>query len=187
MNIRGKSVVLRAIERQDLSHLNFWANDPDVQEMLGGWHFPTNHQDQEKWFAGLSCTSNDQRFAVETKELGLIGTANLVSIDWKNRNAFHGMALGDAEHRGKGLGRDTIMAIMRYAFDELGLQRLDTDIIEYNEISQQAYVGRCGWKEEGRRPKWYFRKGRYWDKIMVGITADQYRSLVDANGYWRNP
>ena len=33
------------------------------------------------------------------------------------------------------------MAIMRYAFDELGLERLDTDIIEYNAPSLGLYAG----------------------------------------------
>src|SRR6476469_8469075 len=113
MNIEGKHVLLRAIEPSDLPLLQRWANDPALQRMLGGWHFPTSARDQQAWLGGLSCNSRDQRFAVETHEHGLIGTANLVSIDWKNRNAFHGMLLGDKDIRGKGYGVVTIMAVMR--------------------------------------------------------------------------
>lgn len=51
--------------------------------------------------------------------------ATLRDIDWKNRKAHHGMKLANKERRGKGIGTDTVMAIMRYAFDELGLNRLD--------------------------------------------------------------
>jgi RimJ/RimL family protein N-acetyltransferase len=177
MNIKGKHVELRAIERGDLPLLNQWANDPEIQRMLGGWHFPTSLQDQEAWFSSLSCNSLNQRFAIEAGDMGLIGTANLVSIDWKNRNAFHGMMLGDKNMRGKGYGVDTIRAIMRYAFDELGLHRLDTDIIVYNEASLRAYIEKCGWVEEGRRSGWYFREGRCWDKVMVGITRQRYDEI----------
>lgn len=184
MNIRGKHVLLRAIEREDLPLLNRWANEPEVQRLLGGWHFPTGMQDQEAWFSSLSCKSLDQRFAVEEPNLGLIGTANLVSIDWKNRNAFHGMMLGDKDVRGKGYGVDTIMVLMRYAFDELGLMRLDSDMIEYNEASLRTYIGKCGWIEEGRKAQWFFRDGRSWDKVVVGITRERYRELVKSNGYW---
>jgi len=179
MNIRGKRVSLRAIEREDLPVLNRWANDPEIQRMIGGWHFPTNLQDQEAWFSALSCNSPNQRFAVEADGIGLIGTANLVSIDWKNRTAFHGMLLGDTEQRGKGYGVDTIRTIMSYAFDELGLHRLDTDIIVYNEASLRAYIEKCGWTEEGRRLDWYFRGGRRWDKVLVGITRTRYAQLLD--------
>lgn len=183
MNIHGKSVALRAIEFDDLLTLNKWANDPGIQEMLGGWHFPTNMNDQKKWFDGLSCNSLNQRYAIEAPEFGLIGTANLVNIDWKNRNAFHGMMLGDKEIRGKGLGVDTIMAIMRYAFDELGLMRLDGDMIEYNAASLGVYF-KCGWKQEGTKKNWFYRKNRFWDKIVVGVTRDDYYELINSNKYW---
>lgn len=177
MNILGKHVLLRAIEREDLPQLNRWANDPEIQRMIGGWHFPTSLRDQEEWHASLSCNSLNQRFAIEIKDEGLVGTANLVSIDWKNRTAFHGMLLGDRAARGRGYGVDTVRAVMRYAFDELGLERLDTDIIEYNEASLRTYIGKCGWIEEGRRVGWYFRDGRRWDKILAGITHERYHQI----------
>jgi RimJ/RimL family protein N-acetyltransferase len=174
MNIQGNKVLLRAIELEDLALLNKWANDPEIQYMLGGWHFPTNLNDQEKWFNSLSVNSLNQRFAIETPDTGLIGTANLVDIDWKNRNAFHGMLLGDKEIRGKGYGLDTVMTIMKYAFEELGLNRLDSSMIDYNETSLKMYIDKCGWQEEGRQRNWYFRKNRYWDRVMVGITKENY-------------
>ena len=175
---------LRAIEGKDLETLHAWANDPAIQGMLGGWHFPTSTRDQQEWLEGLSRQSSNQRFAIEVAEFGLIGQANLVSIDWKNGNAFHGMLLGNKDVRGRGFARDTVMAIMRYAFDELGLSRLDSDIVDYNAASLGLYTEKCGWAIEGRKPGWHFRRGRRWDKIIVGITRDQYRSMADSNGDW---
>lgn len=51
-----------------------------------------------------------QNFSIETEEMGLIGTVNLVDIDWKNRNAFNGIMLGDKDSRGKGYALDAVMA-----------------------------------------------------------------------------
>ena len=186
MNIEGKKVTLRAISLDDLQVLNKWANDPEIQHWLGGWHFPTNLNDQQKWFSTLTVESTNQRFAIEVEELGLIGTANLVAIDWKNKNAFHGMLLGDKNIRGKGYGVDTVMAIMKYVFEELGLERLDGSMIAYNEASLKMYIEKCGWKEEGRQRNWYFRKNRYWDKIIVGVTKYDYLELINNNRYWDN-
>jgi len=107
MNIKGKKVVLRAREKDDLELLHKWSNDPEINYLLGGWHFPSSLQDQEKWFNTLSLNSNNQRFAIDTADLGLIGMANLVDINWKDRNGFHGMLLGDKDMRGKGYGVDT--------------------------------------------------------------------------------
>lgn len=184
MNIQGKIVTLRAVEKSDLSLLQLWANNPEIQYWLGGWHFPINLNDQDKWFNNLSANSNNQRFSIYTNEMGIIGTANLVDIDWKNKNAFHGMLLGDKDIRGKGYGQDTVMAVMKYAFEELGLNRLDGSIIEYNQASYKLYVGKCGWKEEGVQRNWYFRKNRYWNKIIVGVTREDYFDLIQENRYW---
>jgi RimJ/RimL family protein N-acetyltransferase len=186
MNIKGKTVTLRAIEQDDLPILNKWANDPEIQYWLGGWHFPTNLNDQQNWFSDLSVNSPNQRFSIEVDNLGFIGTANLIDIDWKNKHAFHGMLLGDKDIRGKGYGVDTVMAIMKFSFEELGLERLDGSIIEYNEASIKMYIEKCGWKEEGRQRNWYFRKNRYWDRIIVGITRKDYFDLLETNDYWKD-
>lgn len=184
MIIKGKFVTLRAIEKEDLPQFKVWANAPEIQYLVGGWHFPTNAIDQAKWFENLSIHSLNQRFAIETEERGLIGSATLVEINWKDRNAVEGLIVGDKEIRGKGYGTDTVMAIMRYAFEELGLHRLATTIIEYNEASLYLHTKKCGWKEEGRQKDWYFRKGRFWERIIIGVTREDYDALVKANKYW---
>jgi RimJ/RimL family protein N-acetyltransferase len=38
--------------------------------------------------------------------------------------------------------------------------------------------------EEGRRRNYYFRKGRYWDQIVVGITKQDYYNLIEKTNYW---
>jgi RimJ/RimL family protein N-acetyltransferase len=187
MNILGHKVKLRALEPDDVPSLHRWANDPEIWRMLGGWHFPSSQASTRTWLDGLAGDRLSQRFAIEGLEDGvLLGTANIIDIDWKNGHAFHGMMLGDTATRGKGYGLDTVMAVMRYAFDELRLERLDGDIIEYNEASHRLYVGKCGWREEGRQRRWYFREGQRWDKVLVGVTRQDYADLVAANRYW-NP
>ena len=184
MNIHGKKIKLRAIEEQDLPELHKWANEPEIWYMLGGWHFPSSFDFMETWFKNLKSDHLNQKFAIEAPEIGLIGTANLVDIDWKNNNAFHGIMLGNKDLRGRGFGTDAIMAIMRYAFEELHLERLDSTIIEYNSISLNVYLNKCGWKEEGRQRNWYFRKNRYWDRVLVGITRQDYFELMERRNYW---
>jgi RimJ/RimL family protein N-acetyltransferase len=177
MNIKGNKVLLRAISQLDLPLLQKWSNDPEINYMLGGWHFPSNEVDQEKWFNGLSLNSNNQRFAIETEDLGLIGMANLVDINWKDRNAFHGMLLGDKDMRGKGYGVDTILTINKYAFEELGLMRMNGSMISYNEPSIGVYTKKCGWQIEGIKKNHYFRKNQWWDQVVVGITKEDYENL----------
>jgi len=185
MNIKGKVVTLRALELADLELLNQWANDPDIWYGLGGWHFPYSVMNTEKWL--LNINNNDMKnqvFAIDTEEHGIIGTTNLVNIDWKNKNAFHGIVLGNKNTRGKGYAQDVVMTIMRYAFDELGLNRLDGDMIDYNHVSINFYKKRCGWEVEGIKKGWYYREGNFHDKVVVGITRQRYIEHITNTSYW---
>lgn len=185
MNIHGRHVILRAVEAEDLDQLHAWGNDPALWRLLGGWHFPTSRASTQRWFETLQTDQLNQRFAVTLPDEGLVGLANFLEIDWKNNHAFHGMMIGAPHLRGRGVGRDTIMAVMRYAFDELHLARLDGSMIEFNGASLATYCGKCGWKEEGRQRDWYYREGRYWDRIMVGVTRRDYDELVERTQYWQ--
>ena len=184
MNIVGNKVTLRAIELSDLNQLHAWANDPTTQDIIGNIHFPSSLEYQNKWFNKLQEDTLNQRLAIITKEDGLIGISSIMNIDWRNRHAWHGIVLGDKEIRGKGYGIDTVMTTMRYAFDEMNLERLDGSIIEYNTISYSMYCNKLGWKEEGRKKNYYYRRGRYFDQIIVGITKDDYYNLTKKNNYW---
>ena len=185
MNIKGKMVTLRAPELADVPYLHRWSNDPEIWNMLGGWHFPFSSRSTDEWVNNLKDGNlTDHIFCIETPTDGIIGTANIINIDWKNRNAFHGMMIGKSDLRGKGYALDALYAIMRYAFMELGLQRLDGDMISYNTRSINFYINKGGWKEEGIRKKWFFRNGEYHDKIIVGITRDDYIDIVKKIQYW---
>jgi len=184
MNIKGKTLILRAIEESDLETLHEWANDPETQDVIGNVHFPSSMDYHKMWFQNLKNDQLNHRFAIEAPEIGIIGVSSIMNIDWKNNHAWHGVMLGNVDVRGKGYGIESVMTTMRYAFDELHLERLDGSIIDYNKVSYNFYCGKLGWKEEGRRRKYYFRKGRYWDQIVVGITREDYYQHVKNTQYW---
>jgi RimJ/RimL family protein N-acetyltransferase len=184
MNIQGKKITLKAIEEQDLILLHEWANDTQTQDIMGDIHFPSSMSFHKEWFDKLKNDKLNQRLAIHTPDLGLIGLSTIINIDWKNNHSWHGIFLGNKDIRGKGYGIDSVMATMRYAFDELHMERLDGSMIEYNETSINFYCNKLGWKKEGIRRNYYFRKGRYWDQVIVGITKEDYYQLIKENKYW---
>ena len=175
MNIKGKNITLRALELEDLSLLQKWANDPEIQYMLGSWHFPTNMNDQQKWFSNLSCNSNNQRFMIINEANLPIGMANLVNINFKDGNAEHGLLL-DKQYQGKGYGSDVVQTIMNYAFNELRLNRLETTIISINEPSLNLFK-KCGWIQEGTLRNWYYRKGQFINKQILGVLKEDFLKI----------
>ncbi len=184
MNIRGRVVTLRALEPSDMETLRSYHNDPDIARLVMGWSFPISSVEQHRWYERVYADPLDKRFAIDTPEHGFIGISTLTNIDLKYRSAFHGVMLGAKDIRGRGYGTDAVMATMRYAFEELGLERLDGEIVEFNEASRRLYVDKCGWTIEGRRRRSVFRDGEWYDSVTVGILRDDYVQLVNRNGYW---
>lgn len=184
MNIYGKRIYLRAIEEEDIPILHRWANDPMLQNLLENIYFPSSLDFHKRWFQKLKDDPLRQRFAVVNEEHSIIGISSLVDIDWRNRHAHHGLTLGDPAARGKGYGKDAVMTTMRYAFDELGLERLNGSRIEYN-VASKVFYDKLGWSDEGVRRNYYFRHGQYYDQIVSGILKQDYKNLVETTQYWR--
>jgi RimJ/RimL family protein N-acetyltransferase len=186
MNINGKIVTLRAIEEEDQELLREMVNDPEIEKMVGGYSFPVSKKQQKSWFESNGNSHNNLRLIIETKEDGAIGFANIVNIDWKNRSAFHGIKIANKKFRSRGIGTDTVMSVMKYAFEELQLNRLDATIIKYNEPSRKLYCDKCGWTIEGTRRKGVYKLNEYHDELIVGILKEDYERLIKENNYWEN-
>lgn len=182
MNIYGKKTVLRAIEKEDCILIVDMFNDPEIESKVIGWSFPLSRYAQEKWLEN-HYNDTDYIFIIENDEKKAVGIATLTDIDWKNRKAFHGIKIANSNERHKGIGTDAVMAIMRYAFDELGLNRLDGAWFPDNLPSRNMYM-KCGWKEEGVRKNYIFKNGKYHDLVEAGILAENYYLLVKNNHYW---
>lgn len=183
MNILGKIVTLRAMTKNDMQMICDMFNDPNMENNVVGWAFPISLEQQVAWFDSHMNDRTNFRFIIETPEDGAVGVATLTSIDWKNRCATHGIKLANKEKRTKGIGTDTVMAIMRYAFDELGLHRLDGSWFDTNAASKGLYT-KCGWKEEGVKRSCVFKNGQWRDLTIVGILDSDYHAVVEQNHYW---
>ena len=183
MNIYGKKVILRSVEMSDIEFVKDMFNDPELENLVTGWSFPLSTYSQERWFEQHYSDNLNFRFVIETSEDGPVGIATLTGIDWKNKKATHGIKLSNKIHRSKGIGTDSVMAIMRYAFDELGLNRLDGSWFESNLASQSLYK-KCGWIEEGVRRNYIYKRGEYRNLVVVGILSEEYYKLIAENHYW---
>ena len=183
MNIKGKCVTLRAIEKQDLELMREMLNDPEIENLVIGWAFPVSKYQQEQWYEKNINDRNNLRFIIETAADGAVGIATLNNIDWKNRRATHGVKLAKRDNRTKGIGTDAVMAVMKYAFDELQLNRLDGSWFDENTASKSLYQ-KCGWVVEGRIRSCIYKNGKYRDLDIVGILREDYYSLIKKNNYW---
>lgn len=172
MNIKGNKVILRALETKDMPYLLEMINDPEMERMVIGWSFPTSEKQQLEWYNRIITDQKNFRFAIEY-EGEFVGVSTLVKIDWKNRSADHGIKLCNHTPKGKGIGTDAVYATMKYAFEELQLNRLYGSFLDYNIASQKLYE-KCGWKIEGCYRQSVFKNNAYHDEWPTAILREEY-------------
>lgn len=183
MNIKGKRVTLRAIEKEDLELMRDMLNDPEIENLVVGWAFPVSKYQQEKWYENNISNMNNLRLIIEIEGEGAVGLVTLTEIDWKNRKAVSGIKILKNHKRKKGIGTDSLMTIMRYSFDELQLHRLETTRFLDNIASEKLY-NKCGWKEEGIKREAVYKKGRWRDLVFTSILKNDYLKLIEETKYW---
>ena len=183
MNIFGKKVILRAAEMEDCQLIKDMFNDPEIENLVGGWAFPVSMFAQERWMESHYNDQSAVRFIIDTKEDGPIGVLALTDIDWKNRRAAVGIKIASNGNRSKGYGTDAAMAILRYAFDELGLHRLEASRLAMNQNSART-LAKCGFVEEGVKREYIYKGGKYRDLVELSILAEEYYDLIKTNHYW---
>jgi RimJ/RimL family protein N-acetyltransferase len=162
MNIQGNLVVLRAISMKDAAMLVSLINDSETEKMLGGSSFPVSYEEQEKWIAEQRGRTDILRCVVALKEnedLG-IGTVILTDIDFKNGVAQVHIKMDKQQGRGKGYGTDAVNTIVDYAFNEMRLNCVYADVLEYNKVSQKLFE-KCGFHKDGTLRSRIYKGGSY--------------------------
>lgn len=182
MSINGKKIYLRAMEPEDMEMYRDMINDEDVSRMVVGWSFPVSRKEQSDWY-NRAVGDINKRFTICMKEDDKpVGMVTLTNIDLVNRTAFHGIKLHPSCPKGQGVGTDAVMTLMEYAFNQLNLNRMETERFLYNDASKHLYE-KCGWREEGIKRQAVYRNGEYHDLAVCGILKEDYIAAKERLGW----
>lgn len=183
MAINGKKIYLRPMELSDMDAYQTMINDETISQKVVGWSFPVSKEEQLSWYHKVIGDSKNKRFSVVLKQNDeVVGMVTLSSIDWHNRSATHGIKLLPSCPKGEGIGTDAVITLMKYAFEEVNLNRLDGSWIEYNIPSMKLYK-KCGWSEEGIKKEAIYRNGKYHNLVIAGITKSEYLNIKETNNW----
>lgn len=168
--------------RRDARLMMRWINDPDTRQFLMRFA-PVMLEGEEKWLsemaagtAHMSAVSNVVFLLVDKSTNKRVGSMGLHRIDWKNRNAITGTMIGERHSRNKGLGSDAKMLLLNWAFNELGLNKVESRVLAFNDRSL-AYGKKCGYQEVGRLHRHIWRNGQWHDEYILEVHADDWRPL----------
>ncbi len=186
--IPGRLTALRAIEERDLAQLLAWRNRPELRRYFREYR-ELNSTQQRAWFdskvngdAGTRmfaiverASTDEGRLLGETREGRLLGACGLCYIDGVNRTADFSIYLGaDDLYIDDRLAPDAAVALIRYGFEELGLNRLWSEIYAFDS-AKAAFFQRLGFSLDGRHRQTHWAEGAWHDSLYFSLLASDPR------------
>jgi RimJ/RimL family protein N-acetyltransferase len=172
VGLRGERVKLVPAEPAvHLENAFLWMNDPEVTARLDYFSGVTRRQ-EEAFFDRIAANSETElHWAIETEDLGHVGFIALQQIAWRTRSALGGIVIGDRRGWGRGFGTDAVRVRTRFAFEQLGLHRIEGHTI--HPAMRRVYE-KAGYRAEGVARQKVWRDGRWNDVSYFAILDVDY-------------
>lgn len=170
----GNGVELRRHARENYPLYARWYADEEIWRLTSWAAEPLQREAVERLFEDREKSSQDDSFAIHREgEEEPLGVISLTNINKAKASANLSVIVGDEKDRDKGLGTEAIRVILRYAFEDLGLQRVGLSVFEFNESAIKAYE-KLGFKREGRMQQAIQRDGRLYDAILMRVLVSEW-------------
>lgn len=165
---------LREIERRDIPEINKWRNNPGLVANLGAPFRYIGSEVDNAWFDSyLKNRVNTVRCAVVDENDVLIGVVYLTGIDYLHRSAELSVMIGNPEHRGKGAGSFAVNEMLKHAFFNLNLNRVELGVLSSNKTAVGFYE-KNGFIREGVKREARYKNGEYVDLLMYAVLREEY-------------
>ena len=171
----GERIELRRHARENYRLYGEWYGDPEIWRLTSWAASPLSPSAVERLFEERELSSTDDAFAIHLKgEDEPIGVISLMNISEANDSAELSVIVGHLEDRHHGYGAEAIGMILRYGFEELGLNRVGLSAFEFNEDAISTYQ-KLGFREEGRLRQALKRDGAFHDAILMSVLRSEWR------------
>lgn len=165
--LKGKTVFLRPVEKEDAPKLMLWENNPKHWKVTGtevpfslGAIYDYIDQAQHirshgqlRLMIGLNSTQE------------LVGAIDLYQADFKHYRAAVGILIADEQHQQRGYAAEALSLLEAYAAEFLALHNLYCSIQSDNHASIRLF-SQQGFEKVGERKEWYLVKGIWLNELL---------------------
>lgn len=166
---------LREIEREDIQAINSWRAKRELIDFLGAPFRYINTEVDVKWFENYMLNrGTNVRCSILNEEEQVIGLVSLTNIDRTNQSAIFHIMIGDTTNREKGVGSFATYCILRHAFYDMNLNRVELSVLENNSRAIRLYE-KVGFKKEGIKREAVYKEGQFVNMITMAILKRDFK------------
>jgi RimJ/RimL family protein N-acetyltransferase len=96
-----------------------------------------------------------------------------MNVSETNLSAELSVIVGRPNDRSHGYGAEAIAMIVRYAFEDLGLNRVGLSVFDFNSAAISTYE-RLGFVHEGRLRRAVKREDGFRDALLMSVLCDEW-------------
>ncbi len=173
----GDKIRLTEFKKDDLPIMTHWYRYSDLIRMYDGTPaYPRTQEYWEAWFGELPNQKDGYTFAIRPNDDDkLIGIITLDGILWNLGVGSIGIAIGDPGNQGKGYGSEAMQLLLKFAFHELNLHRVQLTVFSYNERAMRLYE-HLGFVKEGVHREHLYRDGQRFDMVLYGMLRREWEA-----------
>jgi ribosomal-protein-alanine N-acetyltransferase len=176
--LESDRLILRKLALSDADDIFAYASDPEVTKYML-WDTHTAVDDSRRFISTkLKQYEKDEtgEWGITLKENGkLVGAMGIASVDMDHEKAEIGYVLA-RPYWGKGIVPEAVERLLKFAYEEMGLNRIECWHFLPNENSGRV-MQKVGMTFEGIARERYFVKGRYWDAGQYAILRKDWLKL----------
>ncbi|HKA23440.1 MAG TPA: GNAT family protein [Candidatus Eisenbacteria bacterium] len=170
--IQGPRIRLVPFEKDYVDYVLRWFNDPEVLRYVKRV-MPLHRVQEEQFVERMAQSKDDVVWAVLDENESPIGVSGLHGIDWVNRNAKTGTVIGERSVWRKGYGTEVMATRTKWAFEELGLHRLQSECYVENVASRRC-LEKAGYQLIGTARRRMWRNGAWHDLLLFDILEEDW-------------
>lgn len=172
--LTGDMVVLRPVTVDDVDFIP--DDDPEAMRLTGSHPRPEplSREFMREWYATRADHDDRLDLAVVDQATGLFaGEVVLNELDPDNESCNFRILLCGNANRDRGLGTEATRLILRHAFENVGLHRVDLEVYDFNPRARRVYE-KVGFVFEGTRRDALLWDGEWIDAHTMSILAPEW-------------
>lgn len=178
--LETERLVLKSLSAVDAPALSEVANDRRITSVTRSIVHPFLEADAVEWIKMKQEDPDGFSFGIFLKpEARLIGQIGLLTIEWSNDVGELGFFVG-FDHWGNGYVTEAARRVVRFGFEEIGLNRISAHHIDHNSASGVVLV-KIGMQREGVFRQRVKKEGVYEDIVAYALLRDEYFDPADAS------